>query len=220
MSIALTRKWPAAAILAAAALLLLALSAASGHEGGPRLILEPTHVNPGGVVLVRGEDLGLDEPMQVSLVGQTGRMDLVAVETDGQGHFTVAITLPVDIANGTFAVETKLSTGAPIRSNVRIEGAPVQPDGAGAPPGQDEGLPALGATAAPTSAPVAASVASAVVPAVVGGSSLTPLADPGTEFDPVPFVAFGGAVGALGFLAWRTTHRRPPTEQIGSADLS
>ena len=50
-----------AAALAAAVVMLLAITSTAAHEGGPRLILEPDPVNPGGVVLIRGEDLALDE---------------------------------------------------------------------------------------------------------------------------------------------------------------
>jgi hypothetical protein len=208
-----SRRTPAAAILAAAASFLIGVATASGHEGGPRLILDPSQVNPGGVVLVRGEDLGLDEPMQLSLVGETGRVDLAAVSTDGEGHFTVAVEIPQDISTGTYAIETSLASGGQIRSLVRVDGVAVQPEQGGAPPGQDEGFPAPGAIA--TTPPVAAPGASAVS-AVPDGSTLRPLPDPASAFDPVPFVALAGAIGALGLLVWRT--RRPPTVTTGSAD--
>jgi len=208
-----TRRTPAAAVLAAAALFLIGVATVSAHEGGPRLILDPSQVNPGGVVLVRGEDLGLDEPMQLSLVGEAGHVDLVAVATDGEGHFTIAVEIPRDVATGTYAIEATLASGGQIRSLVRVDGVPVQPEQNGAPPGQDEGFPAPGAieTAAPAAAPVASTV-----PAAAGGSTLRPLPDPASAFDPVPFVALAGAVGALGLLVWRT--RRPPVGSTGSAD--
>ena len=119
MSFVLARRKPAAAGLAAAALFLFAVSTTAAHEGGPRLLLEPNRINPGGVVLVRGEDLGLDEPLQLSLVGEVGRVELAAVTTDGEGHFTVAVEVPADVSAGTYAFETTLSSGAPIRSLVR-----------------------------------------------------------------------------------------------------
>src|SRR4051794_4336297 len=72
----------------AAVLLPLLARATLGHEGGPPLIPDPPDVNPGGVVAVRGEDLPLDETMQVALVGGTGRADIGSVTTDGEGHFT------------------------------------------------------------------------------------------------------------------------------------
>ena len=68
-----------------------------------------------------------------------------------------------------------------------------------------------------TAVPVAAPAAS-VVAVTTSGSTLSPLPDPGSEFDPVPFVALAGAIGALGFLVWRT--RRPAATPTRSADLS
>jgi hypothetical protein len=194
---------PAAAVLAAAALLLLGASAATGHEGGPRLILEPSQVSPGGVVLVRGEDLGLDEPMQVSLVGDVGSASLAGVTTDGVGHFTVAIQIPADVPVGTYAIQAVTESGATVKSLVKLDGAPIVEQG-GAPPGQDEGFPAQPvASEAPVAAPAA--------PVASGGAALRPLSDPtgsAAGVDLVPFVALAGAIGALGLLVWRT--RRPP----------
>jgi len=200
-----------AAALAAAVVLLLRVGPASGHEGGPRLILEPNPVHPGGVVLIRGEDLSLDEAFQVSLVGEGGQADLAPVSTDGEGHFTLAAEMPVDTPVGTYAIRAAAESGLTVTSLVRIDGVPVQPEQEGGPPGQDEGLPALGATALP-----APSVAAAAPAVPAAGSTLRPLPDPATAFDPVPFVALAGALGALGFLVLRT--RRSTVGQTGTAD--
>jgi hypothetical protein len=205
-------------------LLLAVVAPAIGHEGGPRLILEPPRVNPGGVVLIRGEDLALDETMVVSLVGDAGRADLGQVTTDGEGHFNLAVEMPIDVPVGTYAIEAVNTSGHPVRSLVVLEGSPILEQG-GAPPGQDEGFPAPGTVTASASAPAAAPV-STDAPAASAGSGLLPLSDPtGTagEFDPIPFIALAGAIAALAFLAWRT--RRPPTtpaaptSRTGSVDL-
>jgi uncharacterized protein YdbL (DUF1318 family) len=205
-----------AAALAAAVTLLLAVAPVLAHEGGPRLILEPTKVNAGGVVVIRGEDLALDEAMQLGLVGDTGQADLGAVSTDGEGHFTIAVDIPADTPVGTYAIQAVSASGLTVRSLVRLEGSPILGQ-EGAPPGQDEGFPAPGAvgSASPAAAPVATPVAAASA-----GSGLTPLSDPsGTagEVDLVPIVALALALGALGLLVWRT--RRPTASQAGSAEL-
>jgi hypothetical protein len=205
-----------AAALAAAVTLLLAVAPTAAHEGGPRLILDPAEVNPGGVVLIRGEDLALDEAMQVSLVGDTGQADLGAVTTDGEGHFTIAVELPADAPVGTYAIQAVSASGLTVKGLVRLQGSPII-DQDGAPPGQDEGFPAPNATGSGTSA---TAPIQAPAPAASAGSGLTPLSDPsGTagEIDLVPIAVLALAVGALGFLVWRT--RRSTASQTGSAEL-
>lgn len=181
------------AAVATLVFLLAALpGAASGHDGIARLILEPDRVNPGGVVVVRGEDLGADDVIQLALIGSSARTELTTVTSDGQGHFTVAIEVSPDAPQGVYAIE---ATGqATLTVPLFVEGAPVS-NGEGAPPGQDEGLPA-------------------VVPSFAVGASLAPIAavqlPPTTadsSMDVVPFIALFGALAALGVLVWRT--RRP-----------
>jgi hypothetical protein len=202
------RRTLTAAASAAAVSLLLAASSTVAHEGGARLILEPSQANPGGVVLVRGDDLALDEAMRVSLVGDAGEADLGAVTTDGQGHFTLAVELPTDAPVGTYAIQAVSASGLTVRSLVKLEGSPII-DQEGAPPGQDEGFPAPGAIG--SGASVTAQGEDPVASAAPASSGLRPLSDPsGTSagIDLVPFVALAGAIGALGLLVWRT--RRPP----------
>jgi hypothetical protein len=200
----------------AAVLLLLLAPATLGHEGGPRLILEPPDVNPGGVVVVRGEDLPLDETMQVALVGGTGRADIGSVTSDGEGHFTLAVTVPADVPVGEYAVEAVGASGAPIRGVLRLVGSPIL-EVDGAPPGQDEGLPALRpmASGATVAAPVspAAPVASPPAPTTTA-TGLTPM----SEQDLVPIAALGLAVAGLVLLVWR--NRGSPATPAGSADMS
>jgi hypothetical protein len=183
--------------LAAATILALLLAAlpgaASAHEGVARLILEPEHVNPGGVVTVRGEDLLADDEMTITLIASSGRTELTTVTSDGEGHFTVSIQLSPDAAQGVYAVEA--AGQVMLTVPLFVEGAPVS-DGDGAPPGQDEGLPA-------------------VIPSFAVGASQAPGATvqprpvvTETSVDIVPFIALFAAIAALGFLVWRT--RRPP----------
>jgi len=183
------------AAVATLAFLLAALpGAASAHDGIARLILEPDRVNPGGVVVIRGEDLGADDVMQIALIGLSGRTELTTVTSDGQGHFTVAIAVSPDAPQGVYAIE---ATGqATLTVPLFVEGAPVS-NGDGAPPGQDEGLPA-------------------VIPSFAVGSSRAPIATAqltsvtaDSSIDVVPFIALFGALAALGLLVWRTRRRSP-----------
>lgn len=181
--------------------------AAVAHEGAARLILDPDRVNPGGVVVVRGEDLGADDEMRVALVGGTGRTELATITSDGQGHFSVAIQVSAEAPVGVYAVEAVGPSGVKLTAAMFVEGAPVI-EGGGAPPGQDEGLPAIlpSAGGQVVSGPMATI---RPISASTGG--------PTSEVDLVPFLALAGALGALGLLFWRT--RRPPVAPTGSADL-
>ena len=185
-------------LLAAAAILAFLLAAlpgaASAHEGVARLILEPERVNPGGVVTIRGEDLRADDPMTITLIASDGRTELTTVTSDGEGHFTVTVQLSPEAAPGVYAIEA--AGQVLLTVPLFVEGAPVS-NGDGAPPGQDEGLPAV----IPSFAATASQVPIAIVQpptATVTESSL----------DVVPLVALFGAIAALALLAWRT--RRQP----------
>jgi len=184
-------------LLAAAAILAFLLAAlpgaASAHEGVARLILEPERVNPGGVVTIRGEDLRADDTMTIALLGETGRTELTTVTSDGEGHFTVTIEVSPEAPSGNYAIEA--AGQVVLTVPLAVEGAPVS-NGDGAPPGQDEGLPAV----IPSFAALASQRPIAIVQpqAAVTEESV----------DVVPFVAAFGAIAALAFLVWRT--RRPP----------
>jgi hypothetical protein len=194
------------------ALALAALpGAAIAHEGSARLILEPDRVAPGGVVTIRGEDLGADDEMGIALLGPSAGAELATIATDGQGHFTLSIQVPGDAPAGAYAVRAVAATGYDLAAVLLVEGAPII-DGAGAPPGQDEGLPAIAPVASgPSGAAPAAPATSR--PVVVSGDG------PATsEVDVVPLVALAGAIAALAFLVWRTGRR--PARPASSADLS
>ena len=191
--------------LAVIAVALAALpGAAIAHEGSARLILDPDRINPGGVVTIRGEDLGADDEMRVALVGTTARADLATISTDGQGHFTLSIQVPADAPVGVYAVEAASAMGYNLTAVLFVEGAPLI-EGDGAPPGQDEGLPAIAPPPSGQAAPVAGAAAT-FRPTVVSSTGA------GSDVDLVPLVALALAVGALGFLIWRT--RRPPAAQV------
>ena len=51
-------------------------------------------VNPGGVIVVRGDNVSTDDPVRVELVGGVTRIELGTAVTDGEGHFTIGATVP------------------------------------------------------------------------------------------------------------------------------
>jgi len=184
-----------------ASLLILAVApAARAHDGSPRVVLEPPQVSPGQVVVVRGEDLGADDELRLALIGAAERTELATVTSDGQGHFTVAVQISPDAPAGNYAIEAADSAGLSLSTPMSISGTPIVVSGGdGAPVGQDEGLPAIVPTAGAAAAP---GPIAEVQPLPAGTSTAS------ASIDLVPFVALAGAIGALGFLVWRT--RRPP----------
>jgi hypothetical protein len=162
------------------------------------------------VVEIRGEDLGMDQVIELRLVGGVGRTDLAAVMTDGAGHFAAAAQIPADAQVGTYTIQAVTASGVTIESVVRLAGAPIT-EGGGARRGQDEGLPALQPMRSepPAAVPIASSVVS-LSPVTGATDTVSP------DVDLVPFVALAGAVGAVGLLVWRG--RRPPVSATGSAD--
>jgi len=192
--------------------LSVAPAVASGHEGSARLILEPDHVNPGGVVVVRGEDLGADSELSIALVGTAGRAALTAVTSDGEGHFSVPILIPADAPVGVYAIEAATDAGAGLNAVLFIEGAPIAA-GEGGPPGRDE--PLLVVLPADWQRSLASPIAS-LRPLVVPPAAPSPPAT-ADSMDLVPVVALAGAIAALAVLGWRT--RRPRAGPVDSAEL-
>lgn len=170
-----------------------------GHDGFTGITLEPPRVSPGGVVVITGHQVATDEPVAISLAGPTGRTQLATAVTDGLGHFTVGPTIPAETPSGEYVIEVSGQAGVYMSTDLLVEGSPIF-DGNGAPAGRDEGLRGLPSVPAPG------------VPGNVVPTTATP-----SDIDLVPVVALALALGALGFLVWRT--RRSTASQTGSAEL-
>lgn len=112
-----------------------------GHEGPPRILVEPATVNPGGTVVVRGEDLSAEATIALAIIGANARVELETETTDGEGHFTRALVIPYDIAEGRYAIEGTSPAGDVYRVEVLVSGAPILPREGGS--GRDEDDPLL-----------------------------------------------------------------------------
>jgi len=178
-------------------------SAAAGHDGITGVFIEPDVVSPGGVVVVRGDGVSTDDPVQVDLIAGDTRVALGTSVTDGEGHFTIGATVPTELAVGTYAIEVTGASGVQMTAFVQVEGAPIFDSQNGAPPGRDEGLPARPA-AVDRAAPGAAGTAG-------------PANESAPEIDLVPLAALGLAIG--GFVLFMRWSRRPTRPRIGSTDL-
>ena len=96
-----------------------------GHEGGPRLILEPERVRPGGVLTIRVEDLPPERPVDLSIAGSAGSVPLASVVVDPEGHATVFVEVPLDLPVGTYTVNAEAEDVDVTAASVTVEGTPV-----------------------------------------------------------------------------------------------
>ena len=116
----------------AMALLLLAIAGSSvglGHEGGPRLILEPERVRPGGVLTIRLEDLPPERKVDLSITGSAGSVPLASVSVDPEGHATVFVEVPADLPLGSYTVNADAESVEVVGVSVTVEGMPVTQGG-------------------------------------------------------------------------------------------
>jgi hypothetical protein len=175
----------------------------AGHDGITGVFVEPDFVSPGGVIVVYGDNVSTDDPIQVDLIVGVSRIALAATATDGEGHFTIGATLPTDLVAGTYAIEVNGDSGVHMTDWVQVDGAPIFDGQQGGPAGRDEGLPTL--------------PASVGKPGRGAPAASTPQGKPASDVDIAPMAALLAAIGALAlFVRWT---RRPPGRQAESADL-
>jgi hypothetical protein len=77
------------------------------HGDDPRIEISPDRLNPGMVLDIRGVDFGFEQQVNLSLVSSQFEISLGSILADADGIFLVNITLPVDLAEGTYIVRAK-----------------------------------------------------------------------------------------------------------------
>lgn len=136
------------ALVSALAWMLIVAGPASAHGGVPTLQLQGDRINPGGSLELRGDMTG-DEPVAVSLQAGDGSMlALGRIETDWEGHFATAVTIPPDVPAGTYIVRVT-SPFEEATTRLVVGGPPLLPEAGGQPLGRDEALAGPVATSAP-----------------------------------------------------------------------
>jgi hypothetical protein len=91
---------------------LLALVAAAGPlvaHGKGRLKLGSNRLTAGGTVELTGTEFAKNELFAVLLVGAAGRTRVGEVRADSAGKFTITITLPADVAPGSYRIAMEAS---------------------------------------------------------------------------------------------------------------
>jgi hypothetical protein len=128
-------------LAAAVGLLLLGVAPALAHGGEAALIVEQNVAPPGGVVAVRGEDLGSEAQVRLALFGPR-TVDLGAVTSDAEGHLFLAVAIPPDLPAGTYSLVATTAAGSTAFAGVIVDGQAVI-DGQGGQGGRDEDDPLL-----------------------------------------------------------------------------
>jgi hypothetical protein len=114
---------------------------ATAHDGITRLLTSPDHVNPGGTVDVRGEDLPADSAVTLSLADDDGRrLELGIGEADGEGHLLATLVIPSDLPAGSYLLEATVDGIEPLSATVVVQGAPIDADGEPGPKDEDDSL--------------------------------------------------------------------------------
>jgi hypothetical protein len=75
---------------------------AGGH--GPRIDISTDRLNPGDTLDIRGVDFEYEEIVVLDLVSPQAAIPFGTVLADVEGVFLLTITLPVDIAEGTYVI--------------------------------------------------------------------------------------------------------------------
>ena len=83
---------------------LLFTQPASAHGGDPRIEIEVDRINPGSVLVIRGVDFEYDEEVTLSLIGSQVEIAIGKAIADTEGVFLLNITIPADLAEGTYVV--------------------------------------------------------------------------------------------------------------------
>jgi len=176
----------------------------SAHDGITGVFVEPDLVNPGGVIVVYGDNVSTDDPIEVDLIAGATRVALATTATDGEGHFTIGATLPTDLVAGTYAIEVNGASGVHMTDWLQVDGAPIFDGQQGGPAGRDEGLPTLPPSVRQTAAGAPVTMSST--------------GEPASDLDIAPLAALVAAIAGFAvFVRWT---RRPPGRRAESADLS
>ena len=114
------------AILLGMVLAVVAPAVAVAHgPGGPWLAVEPHQVNPGGTIEIRGDNLGADEDVTVSLVGGGRATELGVGTTDGEGHLVVFLAIPTDTPPAPYGLMGQTASGSIARGTFIVAGQPI-----------------------------------------------------------------------------------------------
>ena len=114
-------------------ILFLLLSPASvfAHATEPRLEINIDRIIPGGLVDLRGVAFDYEAIVTLTLIGAQGELPLGEVTADTDGVFIHIVTLPTDLAEGTYYFRGVSTHHYTLSSALTVQGNAIPAEGEG-----------------------------------------------------------------------------------------
>ena len=147
----------------------------SAHGDDPRIEINTDRLNPGSVLDIRGVDFEFEEIVTLSLIGTQTEIPFGTVLADVEGVFLLTITLPVDLAEGTYVIRATTDDHVAESPQIVVSGAAVVEGGGHGERDEDDALLAPMPTYAPDVSSTPIPQAAAVESEPIQSSSSNPL---------------------------------------------
>jgi hypothetical protein len=105
--------------------------AAFAHAGEPRLEINVDRILPGGIVDVRGVGFDYEDAVTLTLIGPQGELALGEVTADTEGVFIHIVTLPTDLAEGTYYFRGVTTHHYTLSPALTVQGNAIPAEGEG-----------------------------------------------------------------------------------------
>ena len=126
------------------------------HEGEPRIEISTEKLNPGASLEIRGVDFEFEEEITLALVGPQTEISLGNVVGDAEGGFLLTIALPIDLAEGQYAIHARTDDHEISSPKFTVWGMAMIESGGGGLREEEDGLLAPMPTFPPAATPLAA----------------------------------------------------------------
>ncbi|HSB02011.1 MAG TPA: hypothetical protein VLE49_15285 [Anaerolineales bacterium] len=129
------------------------------HGGEPRLEISAERLKPGSVLEIRGVDFEFEEEISLALIGSQVEIPVGTMLGDAEGVFLLTITLPNDLAEGTYTVRATTDDHTVVSPQITVWGTAMLGDEEEGQRAEEDSLLAPIPTFAPGVAPVGVSQA-------------------------------------------------------------
>ncbi len=113
---------------------------AIARAGVPRLEISPERLNPGAALEIRGVDFEFGQNVILALVNSQIEIPLAAIMSDVEGVFLLTVTLPADLAEGSYTVRARTYDHDIHSPPITVSGIAAQEGGGQGEREEDDGL--------------------------------------------------------------------------------